>query len=175
MCALLALVAGALLPMKPADTWANVARDSEVSGAPQVGPDNLGDARRAAGEAGQQAKVLEEGAGQLAAVVGELPDRQLVEVGVVAAPGQLGELVVGRTAEHHGVAVLEVLAKTRELGDLGLAEGGAQFGPASAALRAPGHRDPAGGDHRAAELGVAGLRQEGDSADGDLGLELECR
>lgn len=71
VCALLALVVGAFLPMSPADTWANAGRDQEVSGAPQVGPDDLGDARRAASEAGQQAKVLKEGASQLAEGVGE--------------------------------------------------------------------------------------------------------
>src|SRR5690606_38059271 len=65
-----------------------------------------------------------QGAGQLAAVVGELPDRQLVQVGVVAAPGQLGELIVGRTAQNHGVAVLEVLAQLGEGGDFGRADEG---------------------------------------------------
>ncbi|WP_288751305.1 hypothetical protein [uncultured Corynebacterium sp.] len=71
VCALLALVVGVFMPLSPASTWANAARDAEVSGAPQVGADNLGDARRAAGEAGQQAKVLKEGAGKLAEGVGE--------------------------------------------------------------------------------------------------------
>src|SRR5690606_3930846 len=63
-------------------------------------------------------------AGQLAAGVSELPDRQLVQVGVVAAPGQLDELVVGRTAEHDGVAVFEVLAQLGEGGDFGRADEG---------------------------------------------------
>lgn len=89
VCALLALVVGAFLPMSPADTWANAARDSEVSGAPQVGPDNLGDARRAAGEAGQQAKVLKEGAGQLAAGIGEAQGetQQLIDALTAAQSG----------------------------------------------------------------------------------------
>lgn len=108
MCALLALVAGALLPMKPADTWANVARDSEVSGAPQIGPDNLGDARRAAGEAGQQAKVLEEGAGQLAA-------------GIEGAQGQTQQLIDAIAAAQTGSqqlsdGMVELQAGTGQLG-----------------------------------------------------------
>ena len=108
VCALLALVAGALLPMKPADTWANVARDSEVSGAPQVGPDNLGDARRAAGEAGQQAKVLEEGAGQLAA-------------GIEGAQGQTQQLIDAIAAAQTGSqqlsdGMVELQAGTGQLG-----------------------------------------------------------
>ena len=75
--------------MNPADTWANVAGESEVSGAPQVGPDNLGDARRAAGEAGQQAKVLKEGAGQLAAGIGEAQgqSQQLIDALTAAQTG----------------------------------------------------------------------------------------
>ena len=89
VCALLALVVGVFLPMNPADTWANAGRDAEVSGAPQVGPDNLGDARRAAGEAGQQAKVLKEGAGQLAAGIGEAQGQtqQLIDALAAAQSG----------------------------------------------------------------------------------------
>lgn len=89
VCALLALVVGAFLPMNPADTWANAARDSEVSGAPHVGPDNLGDARRAAGEAGLQATVLKQGAGQLAAGIGEAQGqtRQLIDALTAAQSG----------------------------------------------------------------------------------------
>lgn len=89
VCALLALVVGVFLPMNPADTWANAGRDAEVSGAPQVGPDNLGDARRAAGEAGQQAKVLKEGAGQLAAGIGEAQGQtqQLIDALATAQSG----------------------------------------------------------------------------------------
>jgi hypothetical protein len=62
--------------------------------------------------------------GELAAVVGELPDRQLVQVGMVAAPGQFDEFVVGRTAQHHGVAVVEITRQRGELGDLGRADEG---------------------------------------------------
>ncbi|MCY1465331.1 hypothetical protein D9M71_834620 [compost metagenome] len=43
---------------------------------------------------------------------------------MVAAPGQLDELVVGRTAEDHGVAVFEVLAQLGEGLDLGRADEG---------------------------------------------------
>ena len=108
VCALLALVVGAFLPMSPADTWANAARDSEVSGAPQVGPDNLGDARRAAGEAGQQAKVLKEGAGQLAAGIGE-------------AQGQTQQLIDALTAAQSGSqeladGMVQLQAGTGQLG-----------------------------------------------------------
>lgn len=108
VCALLALVVGAFLPMSPADTWANAARDAEVSGAPQVGPDNLGDARRAAGEAGQQAKVLKEGAGQLAAGIGE-------------AQGQTQQLIDALTAAQTGSqqlsdGMVQLQAGTGQLG-----------------------------------------------------------
>lgn len=108
VCALLALVVGAFLPMSPADTWANAARDSEVSGAPQVGPDNLGDARRAAGEAGQQAKVLKEGAGQLAA-------------GIDEAQGQTQQLIDALTAAQSGSqeladGMVQLQAGTGQLG-----------------------------------------------------------
>lgn len=108
VCALLALVVGAFLPMSPADTWANAARDSEVSGAPQVGPDNLGDARRAAGEAGQQAKVLKEGAGQLAA-------------GIDEAQGQTQQLIDALTAAQTGSqqlsdGMVQLQAGTGQLG-----------------------------------------------------------
>ena len=108
VCALLALVIGAFLPMSPADTWANAGRDAEVSGAPQVGPDNLGDARRAAGEAGQQAKVLKEGAGQLAAGIGE-------------AQGQTQQLIDALAAAQSGSqqladGMVELQAGTGQLG-----------------------------------------------------------
>ena len=108
VCALLALVVGVFLPMNPADTWANAGRDAEVSGAPQVGPDNLGDARRAAGEAGQQAKVLKEGAGQLAASIGE-------------AQGQTQQLIDALTAAQTGSqqlsdGMVQLQAGTGQLG-----------------------------------------------------------
>ena len=94
--------------MNPADTWANVAGESEVSGAPQVGPDNLGDARRAAGEAGQQAKVLKEGAGQLAAGIGD-------------AQGQTQELLDALAAAQTGAqqlsdGMVQLQAGTGQLG-----------------------------------------------------------
>ena len=94
--------------MNPADTWANVAGESDVSGAPQVGPDNLGDARRAAGEAGQQAKVLKEGAGQLAAGIGE-------------AQGQTQQLIDALTAAQTGSqqlsdGMVQLQAGTGQLG-----------------------------------------------------------
>lgn len=108
VCALLALVVGVFLPMSPADTWTNAGRDAEVSGAPQVGPDNLGDARRAAGEAGQQAKVLKEGAGQLAAGIGE-------------AQGQTQQLIDALAAAQSGSqqladGMVELQAGTGQLG-----------------------------------------------------------
>lgn len=108
VCALLALVIGAFLPMSPADTWANAGRDQEVSGAPQVGPDDLGDARRAAGEAGQQAKVLKEGAGQLAEGLGE-------------AQGQTQQLIDALAAAQSGSqqladGMVELQAGTGQLG-----------------------------------------------------------
>lgn len=108
VCALLALVVGAFLPMSPASTWANAARDAEVSGAPQVGPDNLGDARRAAGEAGQQAKMLKEGTGQLADGVGE-------------AGGQTQELLDALAAAQTGAqqlndGMVQLQAGTGQLG-----------------------------------------------------------
>jgi hypothetical protein len=58
-------------------------------------------------------------ASELAAGVGELPDRQLVQVRVVAAPGQLDEFVIGRAAEDDSVAILEILAQLGEGGDFG--------------------------------------------------------
>ena len=108
VCAGLALVVGAFLPMNPADTWANAGRDAEVSGAPQVGPDDLGDARRAAGEAGQQAKVLKEGAGQLAA-------------GIEDAQGQTQQLIDALTAAQTGSqqlsdGMIQLQAGTGQLG-----------------------------------------------------------
>ncbi len=94
--------------MSPASTWANLAAEAEVSGAPQVGPDNLGDARRAAGEAGQQAKVLKEGAGQLAAGIGE-------------AQGQTQQLIDALTAAQSGSqeladGMVQLQAGTGQLG-----------------------------------------------------------
>ncbi|MEH0148051.1 hypothetical protein V6D40_10330 [Corynebacterium sp. Q4381] len=94
--------------MSPADTWANAGRDSEVSGAPQVGPDNLGDARRAAGEAGLQATVLKQGAGQLAAGIGE-------------AQGQAQQLIDALTAAQSGSqeladGMVQLQAGTGQLG-----------------------------------------------------------
>ena len=51
----------------------------------------------------------------------------LVEIGMIAAPGEFAELVVGRTAENDGVAVGEFLVETAELGDLGRADEGEIF------------------------------------------------
>ena len=108
VCAILALVVGAFLPMSPASTWANLAADAEVSGAPQFGAEDLGDARRAAGEAGQQAKVLKEGAGQLAAGIGE-------------AQGQTQQLIDALTAAQSGSqeladGMVQLQAGTGQLG-----------------------------------------------------------
>ena len=108
VCALLALVVGAFLPMSPADTWATAGRDSEVSGAPQVGPDNLVDARRAASEAGLQATVLKQGTGQLAAGIGE-------------AQGQAQQLIDALTAAQSGSqeladGMVQLQAGTGQLG-----------------------------------------------------------
>lgn len=94
--------------MNPADTWANAAGESEVSGAPQVGPDNLGDARRAAGEAGQQAKVLKEGTSQLAGGVGEAEGQtqQLLDALAAAQTG----------AQHLSDGMVQLQAGTGQLG-----------------------------------------------------------
>ncbi|MCP1388158.1 hypothetical protein M5J20_08150 [Corynebacterium sp. TA-R-1] len=107
VCALLALVVGVFLPMSPADTWTNAGRDSEVSGAPQVGPDNLGDARRAAGEAGLQAQVLKQGAGQLAAGIGEAQGQaqQLIDA-IAAAQSGSQELADGMVQLQAGTGQL---------------------------------------------------------------------
>src|SRR5262249_14203408 len=56
--------------------------------------------------------------------IGELPDRQLVQILVIATPGELAELVVGRAAQHHGVAVLEILRQAGEFCDLRRADEG---------------------------------------------------
>ncbi len=59
-----------------------------------------------------------EGAGEPAATIAELPDRQLGEIRVLAPPGQLDVFVVDRTAEHHGVPLRELRIQPGELGDL---------------------------------------------------------
>ena len=85
VCAGIALVVGAFLPMSPADTWANAANDAQVSGAPQVGPDTLSDARKAAGAAGQQANFLKEGTRRLAAGVGEAQEQTQLLIDALSA------------------------------------------------------------------------------------------
>lgn len=64
LLAMVLLVLGAFLPMNPADTWT---ASEEVLGAPATAasPDNLVDARRAAGEAKSQAGFLTNGTSQL--------------------------------------------------------------------------------------------------------------
>ena len=64
---------------------------------------------------------------QFAARVSELPDRQFCEICVVAAPGQLHELVVRGTAEHNSVAIFEVASQTGEFSDFSRADEGEVF------------------------------------------------
>ena len=64
---------------------------------------------------------------QLTAGVRKLPDRQLCEVCVVAAPCQLHELVVGGPAEHNRVAIFEVAGQAGEFSDFGWANEGEVF------------------------------------------------
>ena len=70
------------------------------------------------------AELVDERAGR----VGELPLRQLRQVLVLPAPGELHELVVRRAAEHDGVAVGEVLGQLGEADDLGRADEGEVLG-----------------------------------------------
>ena len=42
-----------------------------------------------------------------------------MQILVLAPPGELAEFVVGRAAEHDGVAIGEVLRQARKLGDFG--------------------------------------------------------
>ena len=51
--------------------------------------------------------------------VGELPVVQALEIAVVAPPAELREFIVGRTAEHDGVAIFEILRELREADDFG--------------------------------------------------------
>jgi len=51
--------------------------------------------------------------------IGELPVIQAMEVAVIAPPAELGELVVGRTAQDDGVTFLEILREVGETDDLG--------------------------------------------------------
>jgi len=61
---------------------------------------------------------------QRAIGIGELPDAQLLEVLMVAAPGQLRELIVGGAAEHDRVAILEIAVQVGESDDLRRADEG---------------------------------------------------
>lgn len=108
VCAILALVVGAFLPMSPTSTWANLAAEAEVSGAPQFGGEDLGQARRAAGEAGQQAKVLKEATGQLASGVGEA-EAQVQQLIDAIAAAQSG-------AQQLSAGMVELQAGTGQLG-----------------------------------------------------------
>lgn len=56
--------------------------------------------------------------------VGKRPDRQLVEILVIATPCELHELIVGRTAQDDCVTVFEIRCKTRKFGNLGRANKG---------------------------------------------------
>src|SRR5271155_2034298 len=61
---------------------------------------------------------------QRAGDVGELPLVKTPQLGMIAAPAELGELVVGRTAEHDRVAVLKLLGKLGKTDDFGRADEG---------------------------------------------------
>ncbi len=56
--------------------------------------------------------------------VGKRPDRQLVEVLVIATPCKLHEFIVGRTAQNDCVAVFEIRSKARKFSDFGRAHKG---------------------------------------------------
>lgn len=92
------LVAGAFLPMSPASTWSSGAADDGPTGAPSAapGPDNLVDARRAAGEAATQAGFLTKGTAQFKDGVAQLDggSKELID-GIAAANSGAQELSQG--------------------------------------------------------------------------------
>src|SRR5262245_8486087 len=77
--------------------------------------DDEGRAQRDAGLRIAHAELVD----QRALDVGKAPVRELVQVLVLAAPAELGELVVGRAAEQHGVALVELTRQLVEADDLG--------------------------------------------------------
>ncbi|MCT1684502.1 hypothetical protein M3A74_06720 [Corynebacterium appendicis] len=110
VAALLVLVAAAFAPMNPASTW--VPRGAEnTSGAPAAysGADNLGNARRAAGDASAQAGFLTQGTSKLKDGTEELRDgsTELAD-GVSAAKDGADELSQG---------MVEIQAGTGQLAD----------------------------------------------------------
>ncbi|WJY67120.1 hypothetical protein [Corynebacterium auris] len=104
------LVAGAFLPMSPADTWTSGAEGDGPTGAPAAaGPDNLVDARRAAGEASSQAGFLTQGSAQL-------------KDGAIQLDEGSQELIDGISAAHSGAqelsqGMVELQAGTGQLAD----------------------------------------------------------
>jgi len=110
VAALLVLVVAAFAPMNPASTW--VPRGAEnASGAPAAyaGADNLGNARRAAGDASAQAGFLTQGTSKLKDGTEELRDGS-------------GELADGISAAKDGAdelsnGMIEIQAGTGQLAD----------------------------------------------------------
>lgn len=110
VAALLVLVVAAFAPMSPASTW--VPRGAEnASGAPAAyaGADNLGNARRAAGDASAQAGFLTQGTSKLKDGTEELRDGS-------------GELADGISAAKDGAdelsnGMIEIQAGTGQLAD----------------------------------------------------------
>jgi len=70
-----------------------------------------------------------EGGRKLAVDVGEHREGQVLEVGVIVAPGQVDELAVDRHAVNHGVAILEVAIQLPEAGDFRRADKGEVLRP----------------------------------------------
>ncbi|WP_342318872.1 hypothetical protein [Corynebacterium mayonis] len=106
------LIAGAFLPMSPVSTWTpnnTEPDDSATTGAPATapGPDNLVDARRAAGEAATQAGFLTQGTAQLKDGVGQLDQgsQQLID-GIAAAHTGSQQLSTGMVQLQAGTGQL---------------------------------------------------------------------
>ncbi|MHA2787854.1 hypothetical protein ACXZ66_01720 [Corynebacterium sp. S7] len=104
--ALIILVIGAFLPMSPASTWS---AGEQIAGAPptQPGPDELVDARRAAGEAGAQVGFFTQGTSQLKDGTEQLRDGvQTLADGTDTAQSGATELSNGMNALSGGLAEL---------------------------------------------------------------------
>ncbi|ABY39672.1 Hypothetical protein, conserved [Brucella suis ATCC 23445] len=56
--------------------------------------------------------------------ISKRPDRQLVEILVVAAPCQLDEFIIGRTAKHNCIAIFKFRSQTRKFSDFRRADEG---------------------------------------------------
>ena len=69
---------------------------------------------------GADTEAVDQGTGR----VGKLPVTQLVQVRVLAAPGQLAEFIVRGTGQHDGVTVGELFSQIVEGHDLGRADEG---------------------------------------------------